>query len=56
MYDIVPKSVLDRIGAAYERAVTRAQLRYPNWSADEEYATGALGGTMEELVKGAGKS
>jgi hypothetical protein len=55
MYDIAPKSVLDRIGAAYERAVKRAQLRYRNWSADEEYATGALGGTMEELVKGQAK-
>jgi hypothetical protein len=55
MYDIVPKAVLDRIGAAYERAVKRAQLRYPNWSGDEEYATGALGGTMEELVKGHAK-
>lgn len=52
MNDIIPEAVLDRIGAAYERAIERAQSRYPRWKGDEEYATGAVGGTMEELVKG----
>jgi hypothetical protein len=52
MYDVAPEEILDRIGAAYERAVARAAERYPQWAADEEYASGAVGGTMEELVKG----
>lgn len=52
MYDIVPGAVLDRIGAAYERAIRRAQSRYSQWYPDEDYASGAVGGTMEELVKG----
>ncbi len=55
MYDVIPEQILDRIGAAYKRAVKRAQERYPHWVADEEYATGAVGGTMEELVKGRAK-
>jgi hypothetical protein len=52
MYDIIPAEVLDRIGRAYERAVARATERYSHWSADEDKATGGVGGTMEQLVKG----
>jgi hypothetical protein len=52
MYDVAPEEILNRIGAAYERAIARAVERYPQWAADEEYASGAVGGTMEELVKG----
>lgn len=52
MYDIIPGRVLDRIGAAYERAIRRAQSRYPQWQGDEDYASGAVGATMQELVRG----
>jgi hypothetical protein len=52
MYDIIPEAILDRIGASYERAIRRAQSRYGQWQRDEDYASGAVGGTMEELVKG----
>ena len=41
MYDIIPAAVLDRIGAAYERAIRRAQSRYAQWYGDEDYASGA---------------
>ena len=52
MVDVVPERILERIGRAYERAASRAAERYQHWSVDEEYATGAVGGTKEELVKG----
>jgi hypothetical protein len=52
MYDIIPEAILNRIGAAYERAIRRAQSRYRQWDRDEDYVSGAVGGTMEELVKG----
>lgn len=52
MYDIVPDVILERIARQYERAVDRARERYPRWRADEDFSSGALGGTMEEVVKG----
>jgi hypothetical protein len=52
MYDVVPEVILARIARQYERAIDRARQRYPHWQADEEFSSGALGGTMEEIVKG----
>lgn len=52
MRDVLPPEVLEQIGQQYFDAVREAEPGFENYQADEDSITGALGGSMDRMVKG----
>jgi hypothetical protein len=52
MRDILPPEVLEQIGRQYFNSVREAEPGFQNYQADEDSITGALGNSMDRMVKG----
>jgi hypothetical protein len=52
MRDILPPDLIEQISGQYLRSVREAELGFRNYQADEDAVTGALGGSMDRMVKG----
>jgi len=52
MRDILPPELFDQIARQYLRSVREAESGLQNYQADEDAITGALGGSMDRIVKG----
>ena len=52
MRDVLPPEVIELIGSQYFNSIREAEPGFRNYQADEDAITGALGSSMDRMVKG----
>jgi len=52
MRDVLPEELVELIGDQYVEAVDEAESHFRNYQADEDAITGALGSSMDQIVRG----